>query len=168
MLPNGTTQDVYDQLTDDYADPAIAWVKRYAWDGPLNIPLSEIDFSDAKQWAASREPVAIAFHTIRISEGTKKPIILVMVDGEKRYRIADGHHRALAYRALDYAATAYTVRVPKTDHAWEAMHDAQDQKSLQSSQQSWKRQIEQQPNPQESGDPDDPVRKARDIIASAR
>jgi phage-related protein (TIGR01555 family) len=130
---NATAVAVWQQLRPDYPEEAIAWVLDYEWAGPEDIPLKSIDDSGAAKWAASREPISVAFHTIKIGEGTKKPIVLVRVEGEKLENVADGHHRFLAYKTLGQPVSAYCVVVPKSEKRWQPMHDAQGTGSQQKS-----------------------------------
>ena len=121
---NGAAADAYTQLKEDYPEEAIAWVPQFAWQ-LKDVPLSQLDFSNAKSWRATKEPAAVAFHTVKIHEGSKKPIILVKTPGAKKYIIVDGHHRALAYRALDEDVKAYCTNVDEKEGPWDSMHDSQ-------------------------------------------
>ena len=164
---NAASTAVYEQLLDDYAPEACAWVLKYEWEGPQSVPLKAIDSSKRKDWAATREPVAIAFHTIKIAEGKRKPLILVRVEGEKLLNLADGHHRFLAYEILQEPVQAWVVTVPKSEHGWQPMHDEQGQGSQQQSSQRSNQQLPRHQLPKEPFESGDPV-KTRDYIQSLR
>jgi ParB-like nuclease family protein len=116
---------VYKQLSDDFPDSAIRWTLDFQWGGPKKVELSQIDFSNQANWAASEEPDRVAFMVDKIKSGDKKPIILVLPPNQSQYMIVDGHHRALAYKELDQAAIAYTTNVPSINGPWEVMHNKQ-------------------------------------------
>jgi hypothetical protein len=101
---------VYQQLADDFEPDAIAWVKNASWE-LKNVPLDQIDFSGRAKWKASKHADKITRFTGKIKSGDKKPIILVVPPGGGKYRVADGHHRALAYKQLGQPARAYVATV---------------------------------------------------------
>jgi phage gp29-like protein len=117
---------VYHELESDYPDDALEWIPRYKWAGPVEIPLDEIDFSNSKSWRASKEPESVAYHTIKIHEGKRKPIILVKTPKDDKYIIVDGHHRSLAYQHLNKPALAFVANVDKEKGEWDWMHDEQE------------------------------------------
>lgn len=127
---NGVAVKVYNQLEEDYPKEAIDWVPEFAW-SMKDVPLSQIDFSNSKSWQATKEPAAVAFHTIKIHEGSKKPIILVKTPSAKKYIVVDGHHRALAYKHLGEDAKAFVTNVDEKEGPWDAMHDSQNGGSQQ-------------------------------------
>ena len=130
-----TATKVFAQATEDYPDDAAEWMLDYKWAGPLEVPLDELDYSNSKSWRAAKEPASVAFHTIKIHEGQRKPIILVRTPGSDKYIIVDGHHRALAYLHLDQPAWAYVADVDSKRGRWDEMHDSQSGSSQQGSKQ---------------------------------
>jgi hypothetical protein len=126
-----TAISVFKELEEDYPPDAIEWVLRYKWAGPVEVPLDEIDFSNAKSWRASKEPADVAYHTIKISEGHKKPVILVRTPKGKRFIVVDGHHRTLSYKHLEEPVTAFIADVDAERGEWDVMHDQQEGSSRQ-------------------------------------
>lgn len=118
-------QDVREQLADDYPPEATAWVDDVPWEGPKTVPLVDLDFSNEKKWRASAEPEKIHKFAKKIQKGKLKPIIAVKAPQRNKLIIVDGHHRALAYRALGRDAMAYVATVPQEKGEWLAMHNSQ-------------------------------------------
>ena len=117
---------VYQQLADDFEPKAIEWVHEVDWEGPTDVPLEEIDFSGQDAWAASKHEAKVNKFAKKISDGFKKPAILVKGPDGGKYRVADGHHRALAYKQLNKPVRAYIATVDK--HGFAAameMHSSQ-------------------------------------------
>jgi hypothetical protein len=122
---SSTADDVREQLSEDYPDEATAWVADAQWDGPKAVPLVDLDFSNEKHWRATAEPEKIHKFAKKIEKGKLKPIIAVKTPGSDKLVIVDGHHRALAYRALGRPATAYVGKVSAHEGPWQEMHSSQ-------------------------------------------
>ena len=123
--------DVFDQLLGDFPPDAARWVKRCSWSGPEDVPVDHIDFSKERRWRASREPEKVADFVHKIRAGFRKPIVLVArPDGKGKLRVADGHHRSLAYRKLGREAVAFVAQPAdwKTYERAMQMHDSQREK----------------------------------------
>lgn len=121
----GVTETVYANLKDDYKAKDIEWVRAAHWEGPLMVPLDQIDFQNRDNWAASHEPDKVADFVTKIQNGELKPIILVNEPNDNKLRLVDGHHRALAYEQLGQPAMAYVAHVGTIGGAWDDLHDSQ-------------------------------------------
>lgn len=108
---------VYQQLEDDFEPEAIEWVKRAKWEGPIDVPLDQIDFSNKDAWRASGHGKKVDKFAKKIDGGFKKPVILIARPDGGKYRVADGHHRTLAYQKLNKPVRAYVAHVGADDYA---------------------------------------------------
>jgi len=122
MALSGTA--VYDQLLEDFPKDAARWVLHLKWDGPRDVPIADVDYSNKGSWHASKDPDHVALMVKKIKAGKKKPVVLVKKPGKKKLMVVDGHHRALAYLQLDEPLRAYVAKVPG-DGPWDEMHAAQ-------------------------------------------
>jgi hypothetical protein len=113
------------QLSPDFPPEALAWVDQARWEGPVDVPLAQIDFARADTWSASDNEAKVAKFTRKIGAGKTKPLVLVRRPGSAKLMVADGHHRALAYRELGRDAPAYVATVAQTSGPWDTMHAAQ-------------------------------------------
>jgi len=109
------TKKVYAQLLPDFPAPALEWVKRADWIGPLEITLEDIDFSDRANWKASHEPEKVKMHMKFIKDGNSKPIVLVQLPEHNLLTVVDAHHRLLAYEALGKKPIAFIGVVRGSD-----------------------------------------------------
>lgn len=114
------------QLLEDFPPEAIAWIDQATWEGPEEVPLDRVDFSNKSTWAASHEPEQVEKFKRLISKGKRKPVILVKKPGDEKMKITDGHHRSLGYEALDQPLFAYVATVPRRDGPWDQMHASQE------------------------------------------
>lgn len=105
--------------------------QKVTWKGPVQVPLDKIDFSKANTWTASHNQAKVKKFVGKIQDGFKKPVILVMGPNGGKYRLADGHHRALAYKKLGQPVHAYVATVSDPAVYAEAMemHAAQKEPS---------------------------------------
>ena len=108
---------VYQQLADDFEPDAIEWVRSAKWEGPMDVPLDEIDYSQKASWRANGNKAKVNKFVKKIKAGDKKPIVLIKPPGGGKYRVADGHHRALAYQQSGKPARAYVATVDKAAFA---------------------------------------------------
>ena len=120
-----TAEAVYAQLLDDYPESALPWVRAAHWDGPMAVPLDQIDFSNRATWRATNEPEKVKQFAKKIKKGKFKPIVLVYEPKNPHAIVVDGHHRALAYELLGRPAIAYVARVGSTTGPWDQMHSSQ-------------------------------------------
>jgi hypothetical protein len=115
-------------MCDDFPEEAIQWVEAAPWRGPARIKLSNVDFSNAKNWKAAQpdeQPRVEKFAQMLKDGDPIKPIVLVQRPNGKAM-IVDGHHRALAVKAVGgRVIMAYIAKVPDQEGPWDATHDAQ-------------------------------------------
>lgn len=117
---------VYQQLADDFEPDAIEWVKSAQWEGPTDVPVDQVDFSNSASWNASQHPAKIKKFEKKIKSGDRKPVILIKPPGGGKYRVADGHHRTLASKNVKKPVRAYIATVTKEQYAAALeMHSAQ-------------------------------------------
>lgn len=118
---------VHDQLAEDYKESDIEWVLNIPWIGPMEVPLSSIDFSNKDNWNANSEDEKVKKFADKIAnEGFDKPIILVnSPSNNNKMIIVDGHHRALAYAQNKQAALAFVGQVGQDNGPWDKLHSKQ-------------------------------------------
>ena len=129
--PSG--REVARQLSADYPENSLGWVKQLHWQGPQEIPLDQVDYSHKKSWNAAKQPNRIAQIADKIAGRVKqnrriKPVVVVDTPDTERgtnYKIIDGHHRALAYQKLSQPLWGYVARTPSTDGPWLEFHTKQ-------------------------------------------
>ena len=116
---------IIQQLEEDFPESAMGWVRAAHWQGPEQVPLDDVDFSNVSSWRAAHEPEKVAKFKKRIAGGWLKPVVLVKRPGLDKMMIADGHHRALAYRALGRPIMAFVAHVASDKGPWDEFHSAQ-------------------------------------------
>ena len=118
---------VFAQLAEDYKEADIQWVKHIPWLGPVEVPLSSIDFSNKDNWQASQDPESVdKFADKMANDQFNKPIILVNnPSNDNKYMIVDGHHRSLAALENGQPVTAYIGQVGSDAGPWQKLHDKQ-------------------------------------------
>lgn len=125
--PAAVAAAVREQLLDDFPASSLGWVtdSEVTWTGPQLVPLADVDFSDAGDWAAAHQPDRVAKFAKRIRKGKQvKPAVLVKVpDG--RLIVADGHHRALAAQQTGRPVLAYVGRTTRQAGPWDSLHSSQ-------------------------------------------
>ncbi len=72
----GAARAVFRQLLADYPASALGWVLAAHWDGPMEIPLEDIDMKDRAKWRASTDG-HVTKHVDAIEKGESPPVILV-------------------------------------------------------------------------------------------
>jgi hypothetical protein len=112
---DNVAKKVYQQLLPDFPAPALEFVKRTNWIGPVEVSPDMIDTSNRANWKASHEPDKVKMHQKLIKEGESQPIILAKVPDNDKFIILDAHHRFLAYEAMDRDPVAYIGDVRGTD-----------------------------------------------------
>lgn len=108
---------VYQQLADDFEPDAIEWVKQAQWEGPEDVDIADIDFSNADSWRATGHKAKVEKFAKKIKGGFKKPVILIKPPNGGKYRVADGHHRVLASKKLGVRVRAYVATIDKDGFA---------------------------------------------------
>lgn len=112
---------VINSISGDYKPQDYQWLKMVPIKGPMEVPLSAIDWSLEDKWAATQpgpngtEKVD-AFADKLSNEGWWKPIILAntLKDNEKM-QVIDGRHRAQAAKKLGIPVLAYIAEVGSFD-----------------------------------------------------
>jgi len=129
------SQLVFDQLKDDYKEKDIQFVLHIAWIGPVEVPLSSIDFSNKDNWQAAQpqdqEHVDMFAEKMK-KEGFSKPIILVNnPSNDNKMMVVDGHHRVLAAQQNGQPVSAYIGQIGSDKGPWSKLHDKQTGRSNQ-------------------------------------
>jgi hypothetical protein len=117
--------EIAKELASDYPPEALTWIRSIKWEGPERVDLADIDFSNADQWQASREPDKVEKFVQRINAGWSKPILLVKRPGMDKLMIVDGHHRALAYQKLGRRVIAFVGTATSNVGPWDDFHNSQ-------------------------------------------
>lgn len=120
-------QVVYDQLAEDYQQKDIEFVKHIPWMGPVEVPLTSIDFSNKDNWQASQETDKVdQFADKMAHDNFNKPIILANnPSNDNKMSVIDGHHRALAALQNGQPVTAYVGQVGSNNGPWSKLHSKQ-------------------------------------------
>lgn len=118
---------VYDQLSKDYNDKDIQFVLTMSWKGPMDVPLSSIDFSNKDNWQATQETEQVDQFADKMSnDNFTKPIILVgNPSNNNKYVVVDGHHRALAALQNGQPVSAYIGEATSDHGPWDKLHSKQ-------------------------------------------
>ena len=119
------------QLSKDFPPKAIKWARNAEWEGPMPVPMHDIDTSNRASWAASHDPGKVAKLRRRLRRrmaagGHPKPAILVRTPGSSKDVIADGHHHYEAAEAEGVPTLwAFVARVGAGTGGWDEMHTMQ-------------------------------------------
>jgi phage gp29-like protein len=119
---------VYEELLEDYPPAALDWILAAHWEGPMEIPLDQIDFSQRKTWRADTDdltPYRDRLNKALAGNGPRKPVIIVKTPGNPLYLIVDGHHRTLACLLEGVPAWAYVAEVHVDNGPWRRLHAEQ-------------------------------------------
>lgn len=116
---------VESQLAPDYPQNSMDWMSGARWEGPVEMPISSLDFQNEHSWAAHHEPEKVDKFAKKIRQGKLKPIVAVKVPGSKKLRIVDGHHHALAYRKTGVSPVVWIGHVKSGTGPWDEMHSHQ-------------------------------------------
>lgn len=112
-------------MAKNFPPHALEWVDDTKWTMEI-VPLHDIDFDNENTWASHHQQSKIDHFVQRIQNGDRPhPAIMVKTPEHHRYRIVDGHHRALAYRSLGKPVPAYIGEVPEGDDRWSETHSYQ-------------------------------------------
>jgi ParB-like nuclease domain len=119
-------QTVFDHLATDYEEKDIQWVLSVPWIGPVEVELSDIDFSNMDNWQATKDQEHVDDFAEKVKDGMTKPIVLVNnKSNDNKYQIVDGHHRALAHLQEGTPIPAYIGEVSMDKGPWSRLHDQQ-------------------------------------------
>lgn len=119
----GEAKAVYEQLLEDYPASSLDWILSAHWEGPVEIPIDEVDFPNQEKWRASHEPSEPYME--RIEAGKRKPVVLVKTPGNQKFDIVDGHHRTLASKKLGIPVLAYVATMHVDKGPWLTLHGMQ-------------------------------------------
>jgi len=122
---------VLDQLTDDFPEKDLGWIKKADWSGPVEVDPADIDQHNRHEWAASHEPDRVKARKKRIKKGKVIPIVLVKTPKNKKYIIIDGHHRFIAYEQLERKPICWIGKVDRETGPWDTFHNQQDKKEAE-------------------------------------
>lgn len=119
---------VYLQMTSNFPEDSIQWIKRARWQGPVDLKWENIDTDDIKGWAASKQPGKVKEfeEQIKAHHGDVKPSVLIKDNDTPKSIIIDGHHRAVARHNLGMPVLSYVGHIdPKDRQAAEETHSKQ-------------------------------------------
>lgn len=120
---NAGTKAIQQEL-EDFPASAVAWMYRSSWVGPVDVPVDHVDF-DSKMMEGI-DPQKVQKMVKKLQGGKNlKPVILVMVPGQNRLQLADGHHRFLADEEDGKTVRAFVGTVPEGENGWQTMHEQQ-------------------------------------------
>lgn len=120
-------EQVRRQLSPDFPEKSMRWLDQVEWTGPVRVPVSDLNFSNEKSWAAHHEPGKVGKFKQDIQQGKEKPIVTFDhgAAGPGKLEIADGHHHALASRELGQNPLVYIAKTPTKNGPWQEMHSFQ-------------------------------------------
>jgi hypothetical protein len=124
---------VKDQLTEDYPESSLDWIKDASWTGPKEIPLDTVDTTHKKSWRAFREPDRVAKFARKMKKRAArgehlKPVVLVDTPDTApgtNLKVIDGHHRTLASVKNDMPVWGYVGKVKSVKGPWDTLHNQQ-------------------------------------------
>jgi 8-oxo-dGTP pyrophosphatase MutT (NUDIX family) len=126
LKADAVAREVYQQLLGDFPADKVRWVLALHWTGPQVVPLDQVDFSNEDSWAASHDPKRVGKFAKKIRAGKKvKPAILIDRPGHPQALVADGHHRAKAYRLEGRGVYAYVAHPRENLGPWDELHASQ-------------------------------------------
>lgn len=113
------------QLAHDFPVKAMGWLDHAVVEGPIAVPVNDVNTKDRDEWAATHEPAKIDHFKAKMASGQMKPILMVQPPKGKKI-IVDGHHRYTAGEQLGHThVLAYVAHVPKKSGPWDEMHSSQ-------------------------------------------
>ena len=116
---------VWKQLKKSYNKEDMRWIKDVEWNGPIEVPLDQINFSTKKTWKAHHEPELVKSKETKIKNGKRKPVVLIDTPKNDKLFVLDGHHRAMAYENLKMPVTAFIGKTDKIKGPWDEFHSKQ-------------------------------------------
>jgi hypothetical protein len=116
-------EHVKNLMRSNFPEPAIDWIGRATWQGPVDVPWDRIDDQDEKKWAASHQPGKVNdfVRQLRQNPDQVKPSILIQGHKGDKADVIDGHHRAVAHKKLGTPVRAYLGTVKNSKDAEEAL-----------------------------------------------
>lgn len=114
------------QLSKDFPMKAMQWLDHAVVEGPVAVPIADINTKDRAEWAATHEPEKVAAIRARMAVGKMKPILVTQAVKGGKKNIVDGHHRFTAAEQLGHThVLAYVAHVPRKKGPWAEMHASQ-------------------------------------------
>ena len=113
-------------MRKNFPSPALRWVAKIRWAGPVDIPLSLIDASSEKDWAASHEQAHVDQIAADLEAGKEvNPVIGIVRPGHAHIRMIDGRHRYRAAAKLGRPVRGYVGFVTDAllDQALDTYHE---------------------------------------------
>jgi hypothetical protein len=125
--PQSIADKVKAQLAGDYPPGALDWCSDLAWQGPVRVPLAQVDRTAGKaDWdAAAADKAKIQGMAKRIRAGWAKPVVLVRAKGAARLFAVDGHSRLLACGSIGQPVTAWIGTAQTATGGWQSAHARQ-------------------------------------------
>jgi HK97 family phage portal protein len=116
-----------EQTAKNFPPEAMAWMYHAAWTGPVNVPLSHIDFDADAMDLDGNDGALIGLYAQRLKDGKKlKPVLLVKTPKVSLLVLPEGHHRYLAtVEAGEDKLRAFIGTVDSEHGGWETMHAQQ-------------------------------------------
>jgi hypothetical protein len=116
-------EHVKNLMRSNFPEPAIDWVGRATWQGPVDVPWDRIDDQDEEKWAATHQPGKVNdfVRQLRQNPDQVKPSILIQGHKGDKADVIDGHHRAVAHKKLGTPVRAYLGTVKNQKDADEAL-----------------------------------------------
>ena len=107
----------------------IQFVLHIPWIGPVEIPLTSIDFSNKDNWQAAQPEDAEhveMFADKMANDDFSKPVILVNnPSNDNKMMVVDGHHRVLAAQQNGSPVVAYVGQIGTDRGPWDKLHSKQ-------------------------------------------
>lgn len=116
------------QLSGDYPPSALSWVSSVSWDGPVQVPATQIDFASGQaDWdaAAAAKAKLQVFRKRLQARGWWKPAVVLRLPGSPRLLVVDGHTRITAAKALGIPVLAYVGTARTATGPWSGLHSQQ-------------------------------------------
>lgn len=125
--PDDIAARVTAQLARDYPPGALSWVSTLQWQGPQQVPVTQIDRTAGKaDWdAAAADKAKIQAMRKRIGAGFRKPVVAIRTPGTRLLYLMDGHSRAIASAELGVPVTAYIGTAKTAAGPWTGAHARQ-------------------------------------------
>lgn len=123
--PHSAKSELIKQLAHDFPIKSMRWLDHSVVEGPVAVPIADVNTKDRDEWAASHEPKKVALFRRKMSSGQMKPILMVQPPKGQKI-IVDGHHRYMAGEGLGHThVLAYVAHVPTKKGPWDEMHSSQ-------------------------------------------